>query len=219
MKFLMSLLACFLFQNAIEAQNTIYTDPRDGQEYEVVLVDSTYWFSGNLRYESLGAHCPHSIKGNKNCSGGNYYPYSEVDTICPSFWRAAKQADWEAYFYFMLNERGIQHPVRDTLYGKDWYASLEDTSKTLLLFDTTNLLDLSGLGWIQGKRWRNIGTNTQWAKGTENEDPKFHIHIGENGAVKHSHDHNIIDKPRKVRKFMVKCVCEEKEFKKNIPDK
>ena len=43
----------------------------------------------------------------------------------------------------------------------------------------------------------------------DRDDDKYHLHIGETGYFIHSHDHNVIAKPRKQRRFAMRCVTDK----------
>lgn len=77
-----------------------YTDPRDGEQYRIYrtvklyYLDSVsdaldtgyvYMFAENLRYHTAGSKCmPDSCK-----EYGRYYPYSELERVCPDGWSIA----------------------------------------------------------------------------------------------------------------------------------
>lgn len=73
-----------------------------------------------------------------------------------------------------------------------------------------NMLSTS---WIQGEKWikRTNSTTTLWVKKEIMDLPQPHVHIREDGMVKHAHHHNVEDKPKKQRRFSVRCVCDAKE--------
>ena len=73
-----------------------------------------------------------------------------------------------------------------------------------------NLLNLTPAGWIEGKKMMNTESLNLWVVDKRTNDNKYHLHVGESGYVIHSHIHNIIDKPRRIRMFNVRCVCEVK---------
>jgi hypothetical protein len=71
-----------------------------------------------------------------------------------------------------------------------------------------SLLKLSPIGWVEGNKQEKEKSLTLWVYDKQNKDYKFHVHIGGLGVVTHSHKHHIIDKPKKIRKFTVRCVCD-----------
>ncbi|MGK0388399.1 MAG: hypothetical protein ACI94Y_001128 [Maribacter sp.] len=60
----------------------------------------------------------------------------------------------------------------------------------------------------RGQKIANKETLTLWVSNLATKDDKYHVHTGPNKYIKHSHEHNIIDKPKKTRRFAVQCTCE-----------
>jgi hypothetical protein len=94
---------------------------------------------------------------------------------------------------------------------------LKDTTDLLQLFSDANLLKIKAYGWVQGKRVKNLETMSFWANNEELADDRFHVHLSNDGLFRHAHDHNVIDKPRKTRKFAVRCVCEDDALINQLP--
>ncbi len=183
-----------------------FLDTRDGNTYEIIQIDTDWWFRENLRYETALSYCPNFNK-KKDCKMGNFYTYQELDELCPNGWHVSKLSEWEAYFELMKTKKQVQeqHIQYETIVPRT-DIMVTDTTKQLQLFDANNPLNLSARGWVQGKRRQKIGTITLWASNPELEDARFHLHIGPNSYVKHTHAHHIDDKRQKKRKFTVRCV-------------
>ncbi len=184
-----------------------YTDPRDGQSYRIELIDSMWWFADNLKYETTGSHCP--TTSTKDCKEANFYPYTELEEVCPGGWHVSTLSEWEAFVDYRKSTVGVDSLTFETdLDGEEeGFVALTDYSKKLNMFSLDAPLNLKGIGWIEGKRRFKIKTITLWATHpTADNDKKYHLHIGSNSFVGHRHDHHIIDKRRRVRKFAVRCV-------------
>jgi len=213
-KILFSLSALFLSLQFVMAQTKTIVDPRDNQEYTIIKIESNWWFQDNLQYESRYSHCPNFNRKASDCIDINFYPFTELDTICPAGWHVATLKNWEDYFNFMLSQNEVPETALETeTYIPILDIQIADTTQQIKLFAHDNLLKLKPLGWIQGRKLHDMGTITMWAKNEELKDDKYHLHIGDTGYVKHTHEHHILDKPRKNRKFIVRCVCEDENLK------
>jgi uncharacterized protein (TIGR02145 family) len=201
------LLILFLTGSLLNAQTGSFTDTRDGQVYRTIDIGGKRWFRENLRFQTSTSFCPQFSKDPSDCKNGNYYSNSELNTICPAGWHVATIPEWESYISLVLKEKNINGGVMR-------YDSSDKLAKAYsinmpgahLLNDT--LLNLYPSGWVEGWKLKNEKTLHLWVVDTRTFDDKYHLHIAEFGFVKHSHDHHIIDKPAKVRKFPVRCVCE-----------
>lgn len=86
-------------------------------------------------------------------------------------------------------------------------VSLSDYTLNLKMFSDDAPLKLKSIGWIQGKRKMRLKSITIWAiHPTLDNDQKYHLHISPNSYVGHRHNHHIVDKPLRTRKFAVRCV-------------
>ncbi len=205
-------------------------DPRDGTSYEVIRIEDRIWFRDNLKFKTKNSHCPNSKKNRKDCKEGNYYAYTDLKNLCPDGWRVSTLEDWRVYFDYRTELMSVDKDsiTKDTLLQKvnkfnekyfvnsrdtislfDLrvnYIRVEDHSKKVAMFDPNNPLQLSPLGWIQGRRKHKRGTITFWGMHETSKDPRFHLHIGKSAYVEHTHAHHIDDKRRRRRKFMARCV-------------
>lgn len=55
-------------------------------------------------------------------------------------------------------------------------------------------------------RIKNKGTMTIWVRHSEVKDDRFHVHIGDNNYIIHTHQHRIDDIPKKIKEIHGK-VC------------
>ncbi len=205
---LISLLLFGVFQ--LFSQPTIL-DARDGNEYPTFSFNEITWMTSNLKYLSKDSYCKAIKPKDEICKQYNFYPKQDLSKVCPEGWRMPQREDWDEYWAWYYKKR-IQEKVEIVLDSmeiqEDGTAWFEDKLSTLELFSETNPLRLENSDWIEGKRRVDRGTMNMWiSDGTNN----FHTHIGPAGVVKHTHKHNIEDKKRKVRQFVVRCVQNKQE--------
>jgi uncharacterized protein (TIGR02145 family) len=70
-----------------------FTDPRDGQSYDVVKIGGLIWFAENLNFVTEGSVCPEG--DNRNCDKyGRLYTWDDASTACPGGWHLPDSADF-----------------------------------------------------------------------------------------------------------------------------
>ena len=194
------------------SQVNYIVDERDGQKYDTVSIGDLIWFKENLKYKTETSYCWDRKDEHKHCTDVNFYTNKQLHSLCPAGWRFATKSDWESTFEFIKKDNKIKEyqleyrPV--TLYP-DTPIIVEDTTNTLNIFSKNNRLDLKEFGWVEGKRLRKMEITTYWINNEDRDDDKYHLHIGETGYFIHSHDHNVIAKPRKQRRFAMRCVTDK----------
>jgi uncharacterized protein (TIGR02145 family) len=75
----------------ISGQAGTFTDPRDGQVYQLVTIGSQTWFAENLRYNAAGSWYNPS---NPDPKYGRLYDWNTAFTACPAGWHLPTDAEW-----------------------------------------------------------------------------------------------------------------------------
>ncbi len=191
------------------AQSGAYTDPRDGNIYQTVKIGTMIWFREHLRLKTAQSYFPNYNEDVTDLKNGNYYGMEELNSLCPAGWHIPTINELKQYIFWITAENGIHDSsiVRSISIDKD-SSMLFNVPNWNPLTDT--VLNLVSIGWVEGNKRVSNKSLSMWVTDTEKNDTKFHSHIGSLGYVIHTHLHNVIDKPKKVRKFVVRCVCEAK---------
>ena len=70
-----------------------FTDPRDGQSYDIVKIGERTWFAENLNFATEGSVCPEG--DTRKCSEyGRLYTWDDARTSCPEGWHLPDSADF-----------------------------------------------------------------------------------------------------------------------------
>jgi len=186
------------------AQESIFTDQRDGKKYPVITLGTLQWFKSNLSYETKTSWCAQHGKG-ANCNDGNFYYYNNLDSVCPQGWRVPTWADWESTMKVIIDKHHI-HP--DSVKYKKGVNRGAVIVNGINVIDDTLGLNVKPIGWVEGNKResQNEGQANFFILDDEKKDPTTHLHIVKGGYTKHGHDDNIIDKPKKTRRLSVRCV-------------
>jgi uncharacterized protein (TIGR02145 family) len=206
MKYVLIVCLLSLFNSAV-AQTDTLTDSRDGNKYATVTIGNKRWFRDHLRYAAKDAYYPRFSTDEQVRLRGNYYSNTGLDSVCPAGWHVMTTQDWESYIAYLLQLRNIApHNIKTKTLAPPNNSYAVTLKSINLLGDS--LLNLLPIGWVQGKKITNLTTLSLWVTDTQSKDDKYHVHIGELGYVTHTHAHHIIDKPKNIRMFTIRCVCE-----------
>lgn len=192
----------------LQAQTGTFIDQRDGNIYSTITIGKNTWFREHLRLKTASSYFPNFSKDTVDLINGNYYSNSELNNLCPEGWHVATIYEFEEYLKELTTQRNIPDSaiLRNTS-PRD--SSVHITPGNLNPLRDT-LLNLAPIGWVEGNKPHKERSLTLWIRDTRTNDEKFHVHIGALGYVIHTHVHNVIDKPKRIRKFTVRCVCEVK---------
>jgi len=86
---------------------TVLTDSRDGQVYDIVKIGNQTWMAKNLNYkilektgDNLRNDCYKNLEGNCQLYG-RLYTWSEAKKICPQGWHLPDTTEWNTLFNFV----------------------------------------------------------------------------------------------------------------------
>ena len=193
-------------------------DIRDGKVYQTIMIDSTIWLAENMKFTTTNCHLNPKEK-NGIALDGYYYPYEETDQVCPNNFRIPTIEEWEKYLDMILGERNASYNVFTSEYhnSSPYQPVYEEVASAYGFTDidfkfimNPNPLNFRPSGWVQGNKFKLIKEGlTFWLRNEQKTDNNtWHTHAYNNRLINHSHDHHIKDKPRKTRKFVVRCVKE-----------
>jgi uncharacterized protein (TIGR02145 family) len=191
----------------LKAQTGIFTDSRDGNIYQTITIGNKIWMREHLRLKTGLSYFPNKNKETTGLKYGNYYSNKELNSLCPKGWHLASVEEFKEYISILTLQNNIPDSSISVTTSKDIDSSqLIRLGNFNALHDT--LLKLAPIGWVEGKKIKKDKSLTLWVKDLKNHDDKFHIHIGSLGYSIHTHFHNIVDKPKLIRMFTTRCVCD-----------
>ncbi|MEL6538643.1 MAG: FISUMP domain-containing protein [Bacteroidota bacterium] len=188
---------------------TTFTDPRDEEQYPVIQIGDHVWFQENLRVLTPTSWCAEH-PDSEACDYGNYYYASDLISACPTGWRVPSWPDYRAAIAVVEQHYGVElisQKGRIKSYTLNKALQLEaETLEGFTILNDSTFFNMTNTGWIQGDKWKPSKAANQWIIHEFSNNPKPHVHIKPEHTLMHSHDYNILDKPRKVRRFSVRCI-------------
>ena len=199
------------------AQIDTLTDLRDGKKYRTKTISNTTWMIDNLDYEaknSVGLTEEQKLKYKAFNLNGRFYHFERIDSVCPNGWRIPITPDWIDYFNFLVKEspRKVKLETKE-LTEENYYFSFLNYEKRIDLFKKENPLNLKPTGRIEGGKFNfsDVFADYFTSDSKETFKGRSHIHIMNVYTTIHSHEHNMQpDKEEELRKFMVRCVKQDR---------
>ncbi len=199
----------------VEGQNRSnyqeFVDVRDGKTYETIELGSTIWMAENMKFKTENSE-EHYNELSKTNYDGYYYPLGEIDNVCPDGYRIPTTKEWETYIKLILELKNIpEDEIKFSRLTKkgDEYVIGGISGEKLQAFKNPNPLNIKDQGHTQNGEITGLGSFNIWIKHDVSSDPKYHLHLDDDGYLIHTHKHHIVGKKKKRRKFSIRCVSGE----------
>ena len=208
-------IALFTILYTSYSQNQII-DHRDSTYYEIFQIENHLWFKSNLKYKSETSWCNQHPES-EACKSGNFYYSTDLINVCPNDWRVPSWNEYKKALKVIEKQSSFSSdsvtytegskPYKK--YNKKYKIFAEQVVGITLIGDST-FFDMVANGWIQGDSWYLQQETTMWIVEDISNSPQPHVHILDGKIRKHAHEHNVIDKPKKIRRFSIRCISDVK---------
>lgn len=171
-----------------------WTDPRDNQQYSIVKISNTWWFSQNLNFYTIDSDS-YTDTIIKSGSWGRHYSFKEKNIVCPPGWRLPGLKEWQ-----QLDSIIQKSSIYSLMDGIRWNRNTHADNRTGL--------SLQPSGFKHKRRWSHQYYNASyWFMEPTQPEINWHLHIdGENNMEPfYFHEH---EKEVYKRRFTIRCVCE-----------
>lgn len=190
-------------------------DERDSIKYEIVQIGDNIWFQENLNFITPTSWCAEN-PNSQVCKNGNYYHPTDIISVCPNGWRVPTWKEYKDAIQIIEEHYKLQveyNSGKVPLY-KDLNLEAEQIHGLTMLNDSA-FFNMVATGWIEGDEWEPQNHTTMWIVHDFSNTPQPHIHITPEQIIMHSHGHNVVDKPKKLRRFSIRCIKNPTEQNEN----
>ena len=87
-----------------DVSDDAFCDPRDGQVYRTVEIDSMVWTAQNMNYYMLGSYC-YDDKDSNCTKYGKLYDKSTIFLICKDGWHVPSKDEYEKLLKYLNRHR------------------------------------------------------------------------------------------------------------------
>lgn len=145
----------------------IFTDPRDGQTYNTVVIGEQEWFANNLNYYTDSSWC-YEYNDSHCINYGRLYKWSAATIACPYGWHLPTDNEWKELEIFLGMSQSQTESTgwRGTYEGKKlksetgWNSGGNGT-------DEVAFSALPGGGLSNYGNFDGIGRNADWWSATK----------------------------------------------------
>lgn len=186
-----------------------FTDPRDGQTYNIVEIGNQTWFAENLNYETGNSWCYDNDPS--NCATyGRLYDWQTAIGVCPTGWHLPSDDEWKILEGNADTRYGVGDPEWDHIGYRGYDAGKRLKSQTGWYQNNgADAFGFSGLaGGYRSSQWPfphfrfdDVGSHGHWWSATEDSSADaWSRSLGYDDDEAHRRNYN------KERGFSVRCV-------------
>ena len=185
-------------------QKTTFTDSRDGQTYDIVIIGSQAWFAENLNYETSNSWWYDNNSANGDIYG-RLYTWDAAMTACPSGWHLpSRDEEWKMLEGNTDTQYGVGDPEWDG-FGYRGYDVGKRLKTTTGWFENTGT-DAVGFSALPGGyrdtdgNFANLGNFGYWWSATEGTPHAWYRNLNYGNNKVGSYDYD------KENGFSVRCL-------------
>lgn len=226
MRSLLALILLVVVSKSALSQDRVFKDPRDNQQYRYTEINGLKWMLDNLNYfTELSFDLSPEINDTLmyRVPDARWYHLLEINKVCPDGWRLPTGDEWLDYVKSRIAEKGTKYS--EGTYKSDYAIWLKGKQK-IGLYEAGNPLALQPIGIFEGQTFyqypgsadywiqdipmiKDVGKKSGKKAVKVTYENRSHVHLFPDRTNFHSHQHHLSpDDPDKMRRFLVRCVCE-----------